>query len=94
MLGKRIPRSVRRLWPRNSMSPAPCLCGGFVARPLRSGEASQWLRLKGATNADEYRSRSFKAMLLNWPARAGLDKEVRAVLGHHSSALRGSDVVY
>ena len=32
--------------------------------------------------------------LLVWSAKAGLDKEVRAVLGHHCSALHGSEVVY
>ena len=35
-----------------------------------------------------------KTTLLVWAAKAGLDKEVRAVLGHHASALQESEVVY
>ena len=30
-----------------------------------------------------------KSTILIWVARAGFDKETRAVLGHHSSALQG-----
>jgi len=35
-----------------------------------------------------------KTTLLVWVTKAGLDKEVRAVLDHHASALQESEVVY
>lgn len=82
--------------PLGPLLPAPKLGGGFLARPLMTGEASNWLRmlLDGTSNCSEYRSHSMKCTLLVWAARAGLDREVRAVLGHHCSALTGSEVVY
>ena len=75
---------------------APRVGGGFCARPLTTQEASKWLRLllDGTACHDSYRSHSLKCTLLVWCARAGLDREVRAVLGHHCSALHGSEVVY
>ena len=82
--------------PLGPLVPAPKVGGGFCARPLSAQEASKWLKLllAGLPMADQVRSHSLKATLLNWSARAGLDKEIRAVLGHHSSALHGSDIVY
>ena len=76
--------------------PAPRIGAGFFSRPLSTEEASRWLRLllAGTSNSDTCRSHSMKATLLNWCARAGMDKECRAILGHHCSALHGSDVVY
>ena len=82
--------------PLGPLLPAPRVGGGFCARPLTTQEASKWLRLflDGTASADSYRSHSMKCTLLVWCARAGLDKEVRAFLGHHCSALHGSEVVY
>lgn len=82
--------------PLGPLMPAPKLGGGFGARPLTTGEAARWLRglLQGTPNCDSFSSHSLKATLLVWRAKAGMDKEVRAVLGHHCSALTGSDVVY
>lgn len=82
--------------PLGPLLPAPRLGGGFCARPLSTTEAAQWLRslLKGTKDADSFRSRSLKATLLGWAARSGLDKECRAVLGHHCAAISGSEVVY
>ena len=55
-----------------------------------------WLRLllRGTPDHQQFRAHSLKTALLVWAATAGLDKEVRAVLGHHASALQGSEVVY
>lgn len=63
---------------------------------LAASEAAEWLRalLRGTKDANTFRSHSMKATLLGWCARAGLDKESRAVPGHHCSALDGSEVVY
>ena len=82
--------------PLGPLHPAPKTTGQFCARPLTTGEAANWLRalLDGTTDAHLFRSHSLKASLLIWAAKAGFDKETRAVLGHHASALQGSDVVY
>ena len=82
--------------PLGPLLPAPRLDGSFCARPLTTSEAAMWLRglLKGTNHCETFRSHSLKASLLLWCARAGLDKETRAVLGHHCTALSGSEVVY
>ena len=82
--------------PLGPLLPAPRIDGSFCARPLTTPEAAAWLRglLQGTSNWDSFRSHSLKATLLTWCARAGFDKETRAVLGHHCSAVSGSEVVY
>ena len=87
--------NIRKV-PLGPLLPAPKAGGGFCARPLLTPEASRWLKelLKGTTNWDTFQSHSMKATLLHWCARAGLDKEVKSVLGHHCSAVSGSEVVY
>ena len=82
--------------PLGPLMPAPRLGGSFGARPFSTPEAAQWLRLllQGTQDGDCFRAHSLKTTLLVWAAKAGLDKEVRAVLGHHASALQGSEVVY
>eukprot|EP00435_Cladocopium_sp_Y103_P046527 s625_g13.t1 len=82
--------------PLGPLLPAPKVGGGFGVRPLSTTEAASWLRLllRETPNHDTFRAHSLKTTLLVWAAKAGLDKEVRAVLGHHSSALEGSEVVY
>eukprot|EP00435_Cladocopium_sp_Y103_P035683 s1901_g9.t1 len=82
--------------PLGPLLPAPRLDGTFCARPLTTSEAAAWLRglLHGCTHADTFRSHSMKATILGWCAKAGLDRESRSVLGHHCSALNGSEVVY
>ena len=82
--------------PLGPLLPAPKATGHFCARPLTTSEAACWLRalLEGTKDASALRSHSLKASLLIWSAKAGFDKETRAVLGHHSSAVQGSDVVY
>lgn len=82
--------------PLGPLLPAPRVNGGFCARPLTTKEASRWLKelLRGTKDFMSFRSHSLKATLLTWCARAGVDKEVRSVLGHHCSAASGSEVVY
>ena len=82
--------------PLGPLMPAPKQGGGFGARPLSTPEAAEWLRLllQGTEAHETFRAHSLKTTLLVWAAKAGLDKEVRAVLGHHASALQGSEVVY
>lgn len=82
--------------PVGPLLPAPRTGGTFCARPLTTPEASRWMKelLRGTSNCDNLRAHSLKVTLLNWCARAGMDKEVRSVLGHHCSATSGSEVVY
>ena len=82
--------------PLGPLLPAPRLGGSFGARPLTTQEAAEWLRLllRGTDRCESFKAHSMKTTLLVWAAKAGLDKEVRAVLGHHASALQGSEVVY
>jgi len=82
--------------PLGPLMPAPRMGGSFGARPLSTPEAAEWLRLllRGTKDCDQFKAHSLKTTLLVWSAKAGLDKEVRAVLGHHASALQGSEVVY
>ena len=82
--------------PLGPLLPAPRPSGGFNARPVTTTEAARWLRalLEGTNESEKFRSHSLKATLLLWSARAGMDRESRAVLGHHATALAGSDVVY
>ena len=82
--------------PLGPLLPAPRADASFCARPLSTSEAATWLRalLQGTTDSEAFRSHSLKATLLNWCARAGFDKETRSVLGHHCSAISGSEVVY
>ena len=63
---------------------------------MTTPEAAEWLRLllRGTQDCERFKAHSLKTTLLVWAAKAGLDKEVRAVLGHHASALQGSEVVY
>ena len=78
--------------PLGPLLPAPRLGGGFGVRPLSTAEAADWLRLllQEIPDCSKFRAHSLKTTLLVWAAKAGLDKEVRAVLGHHASALQGS----
>lgn len=82
--------------PLGPLLPAPRLDGTFCSRPLTTSEAAGWLRalLQGTKDVGTFRNHSMKATLLGWCARAGLDKESRAVFGHHCCALNGSEVVY
>ena len=82
--------------PLGPLLPAPRIDGSFCARPLTTPEAATWLRalLQGTSECETFRSHSLKATLLIWCARAGFDRETRAVLGHHCSAVSGSEVVY
>ena len=80
--------------PLGPLLPAPKVNGTFCAR--RVSTAATWLRalLSGTANSETFRSHSLKATVLIWCAKAGFDRESRAVLGHHCTATSGSDVVY
>ena len=68
--------------PLGPLLPAPKATGQFCARPLSTSEAATWLRalLEGTTGNNSLRSHSLKSTLLIWSAKAGFDKETRAVL--------------
>ena len=75
--------------PLGPLMPAPRLGGGFSARPLSTPEAATWLRLllHGTPSFDSFRAHSLKTTLLVCAAKAGLDKEVRAVLRWYTAAI-------
>ena len=79
--------------PLGPLLPAPKASGGWCMRPLTTTEAGAWLRnmLRGTKGFEHIKTHSLKA---TWCCLAGLSKEVRAVLSHHSTALHGSDVIY
>ena len=82
--------------PLGPLLPAPRSGNTFGARPLCTSEAARWLRLllTGTAGHELFRAHSLKTTLLVWSAKASLEKEIRALLGHHAKALEGSEVVY
>lgn len=67
--------------PLGPLLPAPKANGTFCARPVSTAEVAKWLRalLVGTSNSETYRSHSLKATVLIWCAKAGFDRETRAV---------------
>ncbi len=82
--------------PLGPLLQAPKASGGWCMRPLTTTEAGAWLRnmLRGTMGFEHIKTHSLKATWCCLAAQAGLSKEVRAVLSHHSTALHGSDVIY
>ena len=81
--------------PLGPLLPAPRVDGTFCASShnFRGCRVATWFVAWNARPLELQESLT-KATLLGWGARAGLDKETRAVLGHHCSSLNGSEVVY
>ena len=67
----------------------------FLDRPLTSTEASLWLTgLLAKTDGRKFTSHGLKSTALSWCAKAGLSKEVREILGRHSSGVQSTSAVY
>ena len=75
---------------------APDGRGGWYKRALTTEEAANWLRsfVQSLNPEVRIRSHSLKCTACIWAAREGFDKETRAALSHHCSAVAGSEVVY
>lgn len=71
---------------------------GWGSLPISAEAATSWLKSLltiGGCSADEVKNlgtHSCKVTALSWCAKAGLSKEVRAILGYHSP--KGSVMVY
>ncbi len=52
------------------------------------------LRLLLGSGDDALLSHSMKCTALSWPAKCGVPRELRRLLGRHATATRGSDSVY
>ena len=74
--------------------------GKLCERGISAEEVSRFLRLSvGCTDALEpggrkVSSRSLKRTCLCWASKAGLGKEVRALLQRHTSAVSGTEAIY
>ena len=82
--------------PLGPLMRAPDGRGGWCLRALTTEEAANWLRsfVQGLNPEMRVRSHSLKCTACIWSAREGFDKETRAALSHHCSAVAGSEVVY
>ena len=78
--------------------PSPAIGGGWSQAQLNVTPAGEWLRnlLKNTETVGDIRvaTHSCKATLLAWSARAGLDHDVRRLLGYHSGSSDQSMLVY
>lgn len=67
---------------------APNLTGGWSSRAVTTKEAGKWIRnlLKKLEGGSAFTTiHTLKATPLSWSAKWGLDPDVRAILGHHST---------
>ena len=82
--------------PLGPLMRAPDGRGGWYRRALTTEEAANWLRsfVQNLNPEVRLRSHSLKCTACIWAAREGFDKETRAALSHHCSAVAGSEVVY
>eukprot|EP00971_Amphidinium_carterae_P176457 3498684-Amphidinium_carterae.1 len=68
------------------MMPAPLPTGGWMRRPLSTGEAAVWLaRIVGSkgSGGGRIKSHSLKTTLLSWAAKGSISIEHRKLLGYH-----------
>ena len=74
--------------------------GGWTTSPMSVGMGARWLRsllYKSGEDVASVRAlgtHSLKATGLSWAAKWGTSKELRVILGYHSSARSNCDVVY
>ena len=67
---------------------APNLTGGWSSRAVTTKEAGKWIRhvFKNVERGSTFTTiHTLKATPLSWSAKWGLDPDVRAILGHHST---------
>lgn len=73
---------------KEPMLTAPNLSGGWSGRAVTTKEAGKWIRnlLKSLEGGSEFTTiHTLKATPLSWCAKWGLEPDVRAILGHHST---------
>ncbi|CAE7236545.1 unnamed protein product [Symbiodinium sp. CCMP2592] len=81
--------------------PSPVESGGWQETPVSVEVGARWLRsllhrmgLEPASAVRLLGTHSMKATVLSWAAKWGMSKEIRMILGYHSSSRSDSDVVY
>ncbi|CAE7739579.1 unnamed protein product [Symbiodinium sp. CCMP2592] len=81
--------------------PSPVEGGGWQESPVGVEVGARWLRsllhrmgLEPAAAVRLLGTHSMKATVLSWAAKWGMTKELRMILGYHSSSRSDSDVVY
>ena len=81
--------------PFGPLMKAPRNGDSFLDRPLTSTEASLWLTglLKGSSDRT-LTSHGLKSTALSWCAKAGLSREIREILGRHSSGVKSTSAIY
>ena len=88
--------TLREGWP---LLPIPMQGGGFQQAPVSPEHAGRLLRellrreLGDAESISALGTHSLKRTVLSWLAKYGLPREVRAILGYHSSDC-GTEIVY
>ncbi|CAE7482471.1 unnamed protein product [Symbiodinium microadriaticum] len=88
--------TLREGWP---LLPVPMLGGGYQQAPVSPEHAGRLLRellrreLGDAESISALGTHSLKRTVLSWLAKYGLPREVRTILGYHSSDC-GTEIVY
>ncbi|CAE7865352.1 unnamed protein product, partial [Symbiodinium sp. KB8] len=88
--------TLREGWP---LLPVPMQGGGYQQAPISPEHAGRLLRellrreLGDAESISALGTHSLKRTVLSWLAKYGLPREVRAILGYHSSDC-GTEIVY
>ncbi|CAE7790531.1 SLC24A2 [Symbiodinium sp. CCMP2592] len=87
--------------PNDPLLPCPSSNGSWKMIPLPCDQACSWLRsLLGNAQSDPYLANvgthSLKRTLLSWASKRGLPRELRALLGYHTSRASGagSELIY
>ena len=68
--------------------------GQWLTRPLACAETTLILRAMVQSDSKDLTSHSLKVTGLSWAAKAEIDRDMRRLLGRHSSSLRDADSIY
>ncbi|CAE7678807.1 unnamed protein product [Symbiodinium sp. CCMP2592] len=86
--------------PDMPLLPSPTEGGQWQKAPMSAQAGARWLRHllyragEDVALVKAVGTHSCKATLLSWMSKWGASKEIRSILGYHSSANAGTDVIY
>ncbi|CAE7322113.1 unnamed protein product [Symbiodinium sp. CCMP2592] len=86
--------------PDMPLLPSPTEGGQWQKAPMSAQAGARWLRHllyragEDVSLVKAAGTHSCKATLLSWMSKWGASKEIRSILGYHSSANAGTDVIY
>ncbi|CAE7384742.1 unnamed protein product [Symbiodinium sp. CCMP2592] len=86
--------------PDMPLLPSPTDGGQWQKAPMSAQAGARWLRHllyragEDVASVKAVGTHSCKATLLSWMSKWGASKEIRSILGYHSSANAGTDVIY